>query len=174
MGSEPIASFTLSPTVAELSNPTFTTMNNSTNADSYEWYVGTNFISSNQNITQTFNTVGQHCITLKAMNKCGTDTAVACGLVEKKVNLFIPNAFSPNGDSKNNIFRVLSSEPLSKFELTVWNRWGQRIFGSNDINTGWNGKFKGEPCSTGVYFYTLNYIIGNESQYQDGDITLIR
>lgn len=89
--------------------------------------------------------------------------------------LFIPNAFTPNGDGLNDKFRPLGKCNYSDYDLRIFNRWGQLIFNSNDSNFGWDGDTKNEPAPIGTYFYLLRYkATSNEAYLKKGDITLIR
>ena len=85
---------------------------------------------------------------------------------------FIPNAFSPNGVNK--VFRPYLSDILEA-ELIIYNRWGEKIYTEKSSIPTWNGMYQGAPCSTGIYFYTLE-IIGsdNKKEYLKGNIHLLR
>lgn len=89
----------------------------------------------------------------------------------------IVNAFSPNGDGVNDVFRVIST-PLEQFELLVHDRWGKLIFASNDPNLGWDGDFEGEalPIGTYVWFMQAEYMDNGQlvSDERSGNITLVR
>ena len=70
-------------------------------------------------------------------------------------DIFIPNAFSPNNDGKNDVFRILGNN-IFDFKLSVYNRWGELVFESNKIDEGWDGKYKGKDVSAGVYVWVLD------------------
>jgi gliding motility-associated-like protein len=78
-------------------------------------------------------------------------------------DLFVPNVFSPNGDGRNDVFRVFGSG-LNSIDLSVFNQWGELIFRSRDINTGWDGRYKGTAQPVGVYIYVLR------AELTDGNI----
>ncbi|MEA3496769.1 MAG: gliding motility-associated C-terminal domain-containing protein, partial [Bacteroidota bacterium] len=88
--------------------------------------------------------------------------------------LFIPNAFSPNGDGLNEKFEVAGSF-IVDFQIQIYNRWGEKIFESQDINNSWNGKFKGEKVPLGIYYYQIfaKGIMGKEIK-RSGMITVVR
>lgn len=89
--------------------------------------------------------------------------------------IFIPNAFTPNGDGKNDILYVRGDEYLVSFTLRVYNRWGEKVFESQDINQGWDGTFRGEICQPGVYdFYLEATCLGKNRYIKKGNVTLIR
>ena len=64
---------------------------------------------------------------------------------------------------------------LTSFDLRVYNRWGQLVFRTHDINQGWNGMYKNQEVPPGVYIYVVNYsLLQNEPVQQRGTVTLIR
>jgi len=75
--------------------------------------------------------------------------------------LYIPNAFTPNGDGKNDFFDIVGENILS-LKLWIYNRWGELVFYSNDINYSWDGKLNGKPVEIGVYSWYMEY----ESYYE--------
>jgi gliding motility-associated-like protein len=72
--------------------------------------------------------------------------------------VFIPNAFTPDGDSFNNEFKAVTYFNTIEWEFTIYNRWGNVIYKSNDPSQGWDGKYKGENVQDGLYNYHLKYI----------------
>ncbi len=86
----------------------------------------------------------------------------------------IPNAFTPNGDGKNDTYRILAKGVID-FKLSIYNRWGQLIFVSTDINIGWDGTYKGLPQPDGEYsyFFNIGYQNGKKENHS-GAITLLR
>ncbi len=96
-------------------------------------------------------------------------------LVSDQAYLVLPNAFSPNGDGNNDIFRLLASGFKKINHFRIFNRWGQKVFEANDYYSGWDGKFKGidQPMST--YFWTVSAIdLRDSDQIFRGDVILIR
>ncbi len=90
--------------------------------------------------------------------------------------LVLPNAFTPNGDGKNDIFRVkgVGFNYFTQFSFSVFNRFGQKVFYTDDINAGWDGVFNGTKQDLGTYFYMVLYNIADEQQMLKGDVTLVR
>lgn len=89
----------------------------------------------------------------------------------------IPSAFSPNNDGVNDGFNIIIPMPANVLstKLRVFNRWGQKIFTSDDYNTGWDGRYKGADCDVGVYVYFGEISLNNgETKTFQGNITLIR
>ncbi len=64
----------------------------------------------------------------------------------------IYNAFSPNGDNRNDVLRVKSSTGIVEFKAIIFNRWGQKLYEWTDINGGWDGNVNGKPAKQGTYF----------------------
>lgn len=90
--------------------------------------------------------------------------------------LFIPNAFTPgNGDEHNNTFQV-QGVGIKKYNIFIYDRWGQQVFESRDIDISWDGTFNWQNSEAGVYSYKIWYNTGenSESVIKQGTITLIR
>lgn len=89
----------------------------------------------------------------------------------------IPNAFTPNGDGRNDVIRILYKGDIILKEFSIYNRYGQQVFTTTDIRQGWDGKFLGQEEELGVYYYYVRLICGNKGDHErtfQGDITLIR
>lgn len=90
-------------------------------------------------------------------------------------NALLPNAFSPNGDGLNETFKLnIQDERVHLKDFSVYNRFGQRVFFTKNINIGWDGYYNNKIADLGVYFYYVNYIIGEKTYNLKGDVTLIR
>lgn len=105
-----------------------------------------------------------------------TDTTLvkAFNYVCEEPYIFVPNAFSPNGDHENDVLYV-RGQFIQGLLFRVFNRWGEMVFESNDQTVGWDGTFRGKPLDPDVYDYYVKAICidGNESIIK-GNITLIR
>jgi gliding motility-associated-like protein len=90
-------------------------------------------------------------------------------------NMFLPDAFTPNGDGLNDVFRVVNFGYEAIQDFSIFNRWGQRVFYTHDGTSGWDGTFNGKPAEGGVYFYVIQIgmLDGTQKKFQ-GDVTLIR
>jgi gliding motility-associated-like protein len=71
--------------------------------------------------------------------------------------MFVPNAFTPNGDGLNDTFKAVSGCELEFFRMEIYNRWGEFLWRSLDITTGWDGFYKGEACPGDAYVYKIAY-----------------
>jgi len=94
--------------------------------------------------------------------------------------VYIPNAFTPgNGDGKNDVFKAEVNGEIDSYELKIYNRWGELIYLTNNINDGWDGTYKGNPVKMDVYVYNLSYSYqsksgGLEQHQKIGQISLIK
>lgn len=88
--------------------------------------------------------------------------------------VFIPTAFSPNGDNENDVLYV-RGEMIKEMTFRVFDRWGELIFESHDLHTGWDGKFKGKKLDPDVYDYYLEVTcIDDQTNIKKGNITLLK
>ena len=87
----------------------------------------------------------------------------------------IPNAFTPNADGLNDVFRPVFPAPVSNYHLQIWNRWGLRVFESRNSAIGWDGKFKSVAQPIGVYVYIITFRdINGMDVMKKGIVTLVR
>jgi gliding motility-associated-like protein len=110
------------------------------------------------------------------------DIFSVCDTVHYNVNLavklcncepYIPNAFTPNDDPVNKKF-IVSVCYATEYELHIYNRWGEHLFVSHDVNTGWDGTFQGQPCIEGVYIYSVLIKQRKDKIYKTGTLHLLR
>jgi|GEM_PF-3648253 len=90
--------------------------------------------------------------------------------------LTIPNAFTPNDDGKNDVFRVIGEglDNYRSFRLLVFNRYGERVFYTQDIYEGWDGVYNGEFQNMNVFFYMVQFTLRGKEYLLKGDVTLVR
>ena len=93
-------------------------------------------------------------------------------------NIYVPNAFTPNGDGLNEIFKPISDvSSYNYYRFLVFNRWGEKLFDTDDSNSGWDGTFGGKICLHDVYMWTLNVksnCSNGENNFNKGIVHLIR
>ncbi len=109
------------------------------------------------------------------LNGCSASDSI---IINKDCYLDIPNSFTPNGDDLNDYFlpRQLLSQGVTKFKMTIYNRWGQEIWQTMRIDgRGWDGRFNNLEQPTGVYIYLIEVTLKNDrvEKYQ-GNVTLLR
>ena len=144
--------------------------------------------STEKNPTYTYKKLGNYDVRLRVTseNGCTDDTLVKAGVkvvgegVLKFPNAFIPNSYGANGgvyempDYKNEVFHPIS-EGVVTYKLLIYNRWGEKLFESNDVNIGWDGYYKGKLCEQGVYVYRAMGRFTNGKTFDvRGDVTLLR
>ncbi|MDO9187824.1 MAG: PKD domain-containing protein [Bacteroidia bacterium] len=177
----PVAQFTAPLSVGILeANISFT--DNSTGASSWSWDFGDaqdtlNNASSLTDPSHAYAEAGTYCVTLAISNNAGcVDTNQLCFVINPEITFYIPNSFSPNGDGINDEFYV-KGENIFEFEMSIYDRWGDRIFATKDINERWNGKAnKGTKIALqDVYVYVVTFTDNkNESYHYTGNVTIVR
>lgn len=119
---------------------------------------------------------GNYTVIIRDANGCETSQQVE--VIEQFPRVFVPNAFSPNGDGENDVFGVKSSCTLDSFRLMVFNQWGAPVFATSDVAGGWPGTLDGEKVPDGNYAYALSYSFTvNGSLFNEtirGEIKVIR
>lgn len=111
-----------------------------------------------------------------ANNSCGRATdSVSVLLKDCDCQVFLPTAFSPNGDGRNDYFRPIYRCQLSDFKLSVYDRWGSRVFYSSDPQVAWTGRQKGTSLNMGTYIWILEYRNSNTQQLfkKNGTVTVV-
>ncbi len=108
-------------------------------------------------------------------NGCIAIDSVVISMDETCGNIYIPNAFSPNGDGQNDIFFVYGTA-FNQFELKIYDQWGEMITKINDTSTGWDGTFKGKEMNSDVYLYKLNGLCKTTGEVviKSGTIALVK
>jgi gliding motility-associated-like protein len=86
----------------------------------------------------------------------------------------VPNAFTPDGDGKNDCFGIRHWGAVSQLQFTIYNRWGQLVFQTNDPLVCWDGKYKGSPLSTATFVYLINAVTPCGPVTRKGTVTLVR
>jgi gliding motility-associated-like protein len=111
-------------------------------------------------------------------NKAGCDSLVESFVLRDSTCLqfvYVPTAFTPNADGKNDIFKPLLSGAFLEYSFIIYNRWGKMIFFSKDPLKGWDGTVNGIQQAVGTYIWICNYQLAGQSVYtQKGTVTLIR
>ncbi|MEL6968930.1 MAG: gliding motility-associated C-terminal domain-containing protein [Bacteroidota bacterium] len=113
---------------------------------------------------------------LRATNACGSSIhAINVTLDPCDCFLYVPNAFSPNRDGVNDDFGPGFACAMLDYQLTIFDRWGNQVFESDDANRFWDGTFRGSLMATGAYVYVMTYQFENNPPAQEqGVVTLVR
>lgn len=143
----------------------------------YHWDFGDGGFAERENPNHLYQNTGRFPVTLTAYNSyfvCPRDTTIYLEIIPDG-EIFVPNAFSPNGDGHNDLFFV-GGEGILSFDLMIFNRWGELLAQSNDPAYRWDGtKRAGQAVPEGVYVYRIKAVL-NDGFVVDkgGTITLIR
>jgi gliding motility-associated-like protein len=181
----PIASFYAVPSSASILDPNFDFVNTSQGATAYYWDFGdpAAINGSNNSIavnpSHSYSYVGEYKVNLVATSDKGcVDIAYILVEVTPDFALYIPNAFTPDGNGKNDVFQPMGvGIDEDNYRMDVFDRWGENIFTSNNFRKGWDGSVKGssKTAPQGVYVYKLQVVDtqGNKHPYV-GHVTVIR
>ncbi len=107
---------------------------------------------------------------------CGDTTSLLLQVTEiETLRLAVSNAFSPNRDGFNDIFQPIANAPLAEYQLMIYNRWGEKVFSSENIDDFWDGTHLNEQQPIGVYAYAILYQFeGQDTKLLSGNVTLVR
>jgi gliding motility-associated-like protein len=174
----PQARFTVSPQQASILRPTISISDASVSTQLWNWNFGDGNTSPSSDVTEyTYKDTGTYTIKLIVSNAICTDSTTEKVRIILPTLLYVPNTFSPNGDGVNDVFKA-EGDGITTFEMMVFDRWGQMVFYSNDINKGWDGKANGgsEVAQLDTYVYVINLrALANKHDYTyRGTISLIK
>lgn len=175
----PTAGFDCTPENPSNFNPIVDFLDQSLNASRWSWLFGDFGSSIEQNPTFTFQDTGVIEIRQIVTHDSGCqDTAYKQVDIEPLVRYFIPNAFTPNEDGKNDTFfgkGILGG--IRNFNLNIWNRWGEMVFETQNPTEGWNGRLNnnGKHLQNGVFVYLATFDGPRNQQFKyKGYVTLVR
>jgi len=172
----PLAGFSVSDTSVSIFAPYISTTDLSVGADSCWMDFGDGYTTNNCDAGHTYWAYGEYTITQIVWNEYGCpDTAFINVEVTPEHRFFVPNTFTPNGNGLNDVFMpaIMGGE---QYHFMIFDRWGMLIFETYDVNTGWDGRFKGNPCQEDVYVWKVDYfdVEHLESVAVIGHVNLIR
>jgi gliding motility-associated-like protein len=175
----PVADFSYSPVtpVENTDDVIFTSTSTGDELTKFNWFFVDNdhYTGDHQNASFFFKEAGMYPVALNVKNIWGCeDTIVKIINVNPDFHLFIPNAFTPNSDDNNDLFLPVG-RGVKFYTLSVFDRWGEKIFQTGDILQGWDGTYKGAPCQNGVYVWKINATgVNDENKSMKGHVTLYR
>jgi len=179
----PTADFTFGPQPTTVMNPTISFVNLSSNADNYNWTFDVGGLEDQSTVehpSYAFPTAnpGTYQVCLEAVTAEGcTDTTCQNVVIDEEFIVYVPNAFTPDGDLINNIFiPVVKGVDELKYTFMVFNRWGELIFESSHPSQGWDGYYKGVMSQTDVYVWKLSCVDASSNKKHDyiGHVTLLK
>jgi gliding motility-associated-like protein len=158
----------------------FSTMNTSFSMPgdslSYFWYLDQELISEDEDLLMPYTDLNDHVVSLAIENSVGCRDSVFTE-THPPSSVFVPNAFSPDGDGVNDLFKVITHD-IIRYELSIFNRWGELIFQTEDVDIPWNGAGVEEGkyfSQDGIYAYTIR-AEGVDGRFYDlkGDVVVLR
>ncbi len=169
-------------TTWNIEQDTFSICENGTVTFNVDLNPGFELVSSDGQIGKsfTFSNAGNYTFSLKPL--CGNSFVDTITILDTSFDpdkrVLIPNVFTPNGDNRNDVFKVIADKALQEFELSIFNRWGKKVFVSTSPALVWDGKINGEPAPSEVYIYSLKCMVDDcgkaKKVERKGDVTLIR
>jgi gliding motility-associated-like protein len=176
----PIAAFTCDPeTDLTNFNNTVTFIDQSQGAARWNWQLGPDHVSLEQNPTHTFLDTGSVTVRLIVTHPAGCKDSISKELdIRPEFTWYMPNAFTPNGDGVNDdFFGKGYLNGVTNFNMSIWNRWGELVYSSSNPNDKWNGEKNnaGKMSPEGVYIYVVTFTgPRGESKEYKGFATLVR
>jgi gliding motility-associated-like protein len=175
---KPTAGFMVTPNEVDICNSTVEFIDQSMGANSYFYFFDRNqFISTNPNFFHNYTTAGSDYPIQVVENQFGCRDSTRRTVFVEPFVFYIPNTFVPDDNVVNDIFKVVSAFEIEALEFTIYDKWGERIFFSEDLNYGWDGTYRGKPCQDDTYIYTFKYK-GCDSPYEwklvEGFVNLLR
>jgi gliding motility-associated-like protein len=174
-----LSDFTFSPQQTTILDPMFNFTNNSDGATSYIWNFGDGNVSNESSPTHTYDpNPGSFIVNLIAINSYGcSDTAFYSVRILDELIYYIPNTFTPNEDDANNTFKPVFTSGIdpNDFKLTIFNRWGDIVWESNDPLAEWDGTYKG-IVQYGSFSWLLTFKSSeNDEKYSEkGIVNVVR
>jgi gliding motility-associated-like protein len=174
----PNVDFSVSPQVAQYTNPIINITNESSIANVWSWRFGDGDTSNVQNPDlHIYSDTGTYTITLvgSTVYNC-VDTSAETIVIEPNFLFFVPNAFTPNEDGVNDFF-IGKGIFITEFEMLIFDRWGNLVYETTDLNKPWNGKVKNgaEFAQQDVYVYAIKVKdFKNEQHKFKGTVTLVK
>lgn len=126
------------------------------NTDECKWYQNDTLIQFSGTESVNFTKPGTYTIKLLCTNNegCTDSSSVTIKVIDADLSIEIPNVFTPNGDTQNDIFTV-KQNAVKTFSGVIFNRWGKKLYEWSDVAGGWDGKINGNKPIDGVYFYVI-------------------
>ncbi len=170
-----VADFSYLPKQIDIVEPEVSFTNLSVGGTAFNWTFGDGGTDATKDPKHIYSDTGLFTVTMIASNVNGcNDTTEQTLRVLDIFRIFIPDAFSPNKDEFNTVWQPQFTSILT-LEFTIFNRWGEKLYFSNDNTGKWDGTYNGVDCMEGVYYYHIKVRDNRKKwHYYSGMITLIR
>jgi gliding motility-associated-like protein len=139
------------------------------NANTYAW--------QDSSMGSSFHVTQSGVYRVVAQNACNKDTLTATvDFSACSCNLLLPNAFTPDGDGRNDNFRALHACRMSDYQMAIYDRYGDMVFHTTDPEKGWDGTFRGAKSPAGSYVWAVHFINTDTKQpvFKKGIVMLLR
>jgi len=174
---KPIAGFTVSPQLTDICNSEISFFDQSQGANQYIYIYDNGYVSSQANFTHSYLSSGTDNPLQIVTNQFGCSDSAQCNVMIEPFAIYAPNTFIPDGNERNDTFIPVTSFEISGWQLSIYNKWGEQIFYSDEQQLGWDGTYDGKICPDGTYVWTLKYK-GCDSPYEwkliQGFVSLLR
>lgn len=159
---KPVARFTFEILPMIVQDQTRLAFNNtsSANATRFYWDFGNQSNSTEKDPIAYYQDTGRWMVMLVASTDegCSDTLVMPTGPIIPDFTYFLPSAFSPNGDVHNNLYKGYGSLFAFEFKMEIFNRWGEKLWETNDITQGWDGYYQGELCMEGAYLCRVQIV----------------
>ncbi|MCX8080819.1 MAG: PKD domain-containing protein [Bacteroidia bacterium] len=175
----PKAKFYFYTTAGNTLNAQYYFVDSSKNAISWFWNFGNGYTSTLQNPTTFYNQNGTYTVSQTVYDQFGCSHTytliIRINNIVEELTKFIPNIISPNGDGKNDYWRLdFINAYYPDAEIEIFNRWGESIFKSKGYANAWDGSYRGDPLPVGVYFFTIDLKDPRFPEVIKGTVTLVK
>ena len=174
----PVADFTFEKTYDSLTTTgyQFSDMSSGNGPYLYDWTFDRFGFSQQQNPYNEFSDTGVMTTTLLIIDIYGCQHDTSKSFLTYPANqIWVPNAFSPNENRLNETFGPVGISYARNYEMSIYNRWGELIFTTKNLNENWDGTYKGEAVQPGVYVYKIKFInLQDKLVTRSGSVTLLR
>lgn len=144
-------------------------------ANNYTWEPATFLSNPNAAVTNAFVNVPTTFVVTGTIGTCVVTDSIHVDVFNNdEMSIYIPNAFSPNGDGNNDCLHIRNTAKFTEYYFAIYNRWGQKVFETDIPDDCWNGQFKNAPAELGSYYYFLKAETKCGKIVKKGDITLLR
>jgi gliding motility-associated-like protein len=158
-------------TIFNLDEPMFI---NATGTGTLTWVSGEDIFCKDCPETK-INATQSGCYVIEAITEFGCKASDdVCVEITTNSEMFIPNSFTPNDDGLNDVFFVYGFS-LPEIKIEIFDRWGEKVFSSNNQKIGWDGTYKGTACKSDIYVYNLSYkSLNGKKQFKTGHVSINR
>lgn len=171
---KPTANFIISSPV-RFENLPITFQNLTQNATDFKWDFGDGNTSTKVHPNNTYLDTGTYLITLIVEDLKGcVDSIKRLITIEEEYYVYVPNAFTPGSGRINETFKA-SLVGIKTVDISIFNRWGEIVFESDDLSFSWDGRYKGAPAQPGLYTYKMTCLTNSRIPlYYTGHVTIVR